>query len=97
MNRLSTFYKIEYFPLNSIILILLVAMKSKHFQNLVLSKCQRCDGPIKIFRNLNSSVSLRIIERWCKAVRDTGSINPSSTSGRQRTVRIKETIQKIKH
>ena len=75
MNRLSILYKKKwYFSLNSITLILLVVMKSKDFQNLVLSKYQSGDGPTKIFRDLNGSVSLWTIERWCKAVRDTGSI-----------------------
>ena len=75
MNRLSILCKVEYFPPNSITLILLVAMKCTHFQNLRLSKYQNGDGLTKIFRGLNGSVSLRTIERWCKAVRDTGSIN----------------------
>ena len=97
MNRLSILYKIEYFPLNSFTLILLVVMKSEDFPNLVLSKYQNGDGPTKIFRNLNGFVSLRTIERWCKAVRDTGSINLSSPSGRQRTIRTKGAIQKSKH
>ena len=97
MNRLSILYKIRHFSLNSITLILLVVMKSKDFQNLVLSKYQNGDGPTKIFRDLNGSVSLRTAEQWCKAVRDTGSTNLSSPSGRQRTIRTKGTIQKIKH
>ena len=90
-------YKIGYFPLNSITLILVVPMKSKDFQNLVLSKHQDGDGPAKMFRDLNDSVSFRTIERWCKAVRVTGSINLSDLPGRQRIIRTKETIQRIKH
>ena len=97
MNRLSILYKIGYFPLNSITLILLVFMKSKDFQNLVLSKYQNGDGTTKIFRHLNGSISLRTVEWWCKAVRDTGSINLSSPLGRQRTIRTKRNIQKLKH
>ena len=72
-------------------------MKSKDFQNLVLSKYQNDAVPTKIFRDLNSSVRLPTTERWCKTVRDTGSINLSSSSGHQRTLRIKGAIQKIKH
>ena len=72
-------------------------MKSKHFQNLLLSKYQNGDGPTKIFPDLNGFVSLRTIERWCRAVRFTGSINLSSTPDRQRTIRTTRTIQKIKH
>ena len=72
-------------------------MKSKDFQNLLLSKYQNGDGPTKIFRDLNDSVSRRTIERWCKAVRVTGSINLSSPPGCQRTLRTKGAIQKIKY
>ena len=72
-------------------------MKSKVFQNLVLSKYQNGDGPTKIFRDLNGFVSLRTIERWCKAVRVTGSINLSSPPSRHRTFRTKRSIQKIEH
>ena len=72
-------------------------MKSKDFQNLVLSKYQNDDGPTKIFRDLNDSVSLRTNDRWYKVVRVTGSVNLSSPPGCQRTLRKKGTIQKIKH
>ena len=77
--------------------MLLVVMKSKDFQNLVLSVYQNGDGSTKIFPAHNSSVSLRTIERWCKAVRDTGYINLSSPPGRQKTIRTKGAIQKVKH
>ena len=97
MNRLSILYKIGYFPLNSITLILSVVMKSKHFQNLVLSKYQNDDEPTKIFRDLNDVISFRTIEWLYKAVRGTGSINLSNPPGRQRTIRTKGVIQKIKH
>ena len=97
MNRLSILYKIGYFPLNSITLILSGVMKSKDFQNLVLLKYQNNDGPTKIFRELNGFVSLRITERWRKAVRVTSSINLSNPSGRQKTIRTKGAIRKIKH
>ena len=97
MNRLSILYKIGYVPLNSITLILSVVMNSKDFQNLELSQYQSGDGQTKIFRDLNGFVSLRTIERWCKAVRVTGSINLSSPPGRQRTIRTKGAIQKITH
>ena len=97
MNGLLILYKMRYFPSNSITLILLVVMKSKDFQNFILSKYQNSDGPTKTFRDPNGFVSLRTIERWCKAVRDTDSINLSSAPSGQRTIRIKETIQKIKH
>ena len=72
-------------------------MKSKDFQDLLLSKYQNSDGPTKIFRDLNGAFSLRTIKRWCKAVRDTDSINLSSLPGHQKTVPAKRAIQKIKH
>ena len=49
-------------------------MKSKDFQSHVLSQYQNVDEPTKIFRGLNGSISLQAIERWCKALRDIGSI-----------------------
>ena len=66
-------------------------MKSKDFQY------PNGDGWSKIFRDLNGSVSLRTIERRCKAVKDTGSINLSSPPVCQRIIRTKGAIQKIKH
>ena len=78
-------------------MILLVTMKSKDFQSPVLSKYQNGDGPTKISRDRNGPVSLRTTEQWCKAVRSTSSINPSSSPGRQRIIRTKGAIQKIKH
>ena len=80
MNRFSILYKVGYFPLNSIILILLVAKKSKDFQNLVLSKYQNGDEATKVFRDLNGSISPRTNEWWCKAVRDSGSIKSTGSS-----------------
>ncbi len=72
-------------------------MKSKDFQKLVLSKYEIDDGPTKIFRDLNGAISLPTIERWCKSIRDTGSINLSSSSGRPRTIRTKAAIRKVKN
>ena len=97
MNRLSILYRIGYFPLNSVILILLVVMKSKDFQNLAVSKYQNGNGATKIFRDRNGFVCVRTIERWCKTVRDTSSSNLSSPPGRQKTIRTKGLTQKIKH
>lgn len=72
-------------------------MKSKDFQNLVLSKYENGDEPTTIFRHLNGAISLRTIERWCKCIRDTGTITLSKSTGRQRTIRTKAAIKKIKH
>ena len=72
-------------------------MKSKDFQNLVLSNYRNVDGPTKIFRDLNSSVSLWETKRQCKAIRDTGSIDLSSPSGCQTTIRTKGAIEEITH
>ena len=72
-------------------------MKSKDFQKLVLSKYEIGDGPTKIFRDLNGAISLPTIERWCKSIHDTGSINLSCSSGRPRTIRTKAAIRKVKN
>jgi transposase len=71
-------------------------MKSKDIQNLVLSKYKKGEAPKKIFQDLNGSVSYRTVERWCKMVRETGTIDLSKPPGCHRTVRTKAAIQKVK-
>ena len=89
---------ISFFLTNrrSIRLLSFAKIKSKDFQKLVLSKYENGDGPTKIFRDLNGAISLPAIERWCKSIRDTSSINLSWSSGRPRTIRTKAAIRKIK-
>ncbi|CAF1183602.1 unnamed protein product [Rotaria magnacalcarata] len=82
--------------MNSISLDLLVFMKSKDFQNLVLSKYRSGDGSTKLFRDFNGLIGLRTTERWCKHIRDTGSINLSSPLGCHRIIQTKGAIQKVK-
>jgi transposase len=72
-------------------------MKSEDIQKLVLSKYQKGESPTKIFEDLNGSVSIRTIRRWCKMVNDTGSINLSYSTGRPRMIRTKGMIQKVKN
>ena len=71
-------------------------MKSKDLQNVVLSKYEKGDGTTKIFHDLNGAIGLATIERWCRMIRQSGSINLSKSPGRSRTIRTKETIKKIK-
>jgi transposase len=71
-------------------------MKNRVLQDLVLSKYQNGEGPSKIFHDLSSSVSLRTVERWCKMIKETGSIKLSCSPGRPRTARTKINIQKVK-
>ena len=72
-------------------------MKSKDLQKLVLSKYEKGEGPSQIFRNLNGALCLRTVKRWCKMIRETGSIELSTSPGRSRTIRTKESIKKVKH
>ena len=71
-------------------------MKSKDIQNLVFSKFQKKEQPKKIFDDLNGTVGLRTIERWCKSFRETGSVDLKRSPGCPRTIRTKTTIQKGK-
>ena len=70
-------------------------MKSNDIQNLVLSKLQKKEQPKKIFEDLNGTVGLWTIERWCKMYREEGSINLRKPTGCPRTIRTKATIQKV--
>jgi transposase len=72
-------------------------MKSIDLQNLVLSKYQKGETSSKIFNDLNGSVSLRTIQRWCKMIKEKGTIELRYSSGRSRTSRTKKNIQKVKN
>ena len=72
-------------------------MKSKDLQKLVLSKYEKGEGPSEIFRHLDGALCLRTVKRWCKMIREAGSIELSTSSGRSRTIRTKKSIKKVKH
>ena len=71
-------------------------MKSKDVQKFVLSKYEKGDGTTKIFQDLNSTISLSTIERWCRRIRENGSINLSKLPGRPRIIQSKGAIEKVK-
>ena len=68
-------------------------MKSKDIQKILSSKYEKAEGPTKIFRNLNGAVGLRTLKRWCRMLRDTGSIELSNSPRRSEP---KEQSQKWK-
>ena len=70
-------------------------MKSKDLQKLVLSKYKKSEGPSEIFWHLNGALCLRTVGRWCKMIRETDSIELSTSPGRSRTIRTKESIKKV--
>ncbi|CAF2128168.1 unnamed protein product [Rotaria magnacalcarata] len=67
-------------------------MKSKDLQQVVFRKYEDGDGPTKIFRDLNGSLGLATIKRWCKMIRDTSSIQLSKPPGGPRFARTNEKI-----
>ena len=71
-------------------------MKGEDLQKLVLSKYEKGEPSTKIFEDLNGFVSSRTIRRWCKMVRETGTINLSHSLDRSRIIRTKGMIQKVK-
>ncbi len=72
-------------------------MKSTDLQQVVFRKYEDGDDPTKIFRDLNGSLGLATIKRWCKMIRDTGSIQLSTLPDGPRFARTSKTIQKVKH
>jgi transposase len=72
-------------------------MKSKDLQKVVSRKYEDSDGPTKIFRDLNGSLGLNTIKRWCEMIRNTGSIQLSTSLGAPRFARASKTIEKVKH
>jgi transposase len=71
-------------------------MKSEDLQKLVLSKYENGDETTKIFRDLNGTISLSTIERWCGRIREVGTIDLANLRGCSRTIRTKAAIQKVK-
>ena len=72
-------------------------MKSKDLQKLVLSKHEKDGGPSEIFRHLTGALCFRTVKRWCKMIRETGSIELSASPGRSDIIRTKKSIKKVKH
>ena len=72
-------------------------MKSKDLQKLILSKYEKGESPSEIFQHLNGALCLRTFKRWCKMIRETGSIELSTSPDRPPTIRTKESIKKVKH
>ena len=60
-------------------------MKSFDLQKLVLSKYLKGETSSKFFNDLNGSVILRTIQRWCKMVKEKGTIELRYSSGRSLT------------
>ena len=59
-------------------------MKSNDLQKLVLSKYENGNGTKKILQDLDDIIGLSTIERWCKRIREIGSISLSKPHGRPR-------------
>ncbi|CAF2886452.1 unnamed protein product [Rotaria sp. Silwood2] len=72
-------------------------MKSEDLRKVVFRKYEDGDGVCKIFRDLNGSLGLNTIKRWCKMVRYTGSIQLSTSPDAPRLARTSKTIEKVKH
>ena len=70
-------------------------MKSKVVQKVVLSKYEKGDGTTKIFRELNGTVNLSTIERWCRRIHESGSINLSKPPAHPRIIQTKGAIEKV--
>ena len=71
-------------------------MKNKDVQKVILSKYERSDGTMKIFQDLNGTISLPTIERWCRGIRESGSISLFKLPDRSKIIRAKGAIEKVK-
>ena len=70
-------------------------MKSKDLQKLVLSKYECGASTTKIFYDLCGTISRKTIYNWCKTIRETGSIEMTTSPGCLRTIRTKNMMQKL--
>ena len=80
----------------TVIVIIVSLMKSKAFQNFILSKYEKGESLSKISRHLNGALCLRTVKGRCKMIRETGSIELSTSSGRSPIIRTKESTKKEK-
>jgi len=87
---------IYFFTFSENIQVDSLTMKSEDLQKVVISKRQNGDFPTKIFRDLNGTLGLTTIKRWCKMIDETGVINLTTPPGPPRTVRTEEAIKKVK-
>lgn len=71
-------------------------MKSNDLQKLVLSKYNSGDSAAKIFHDLNGGLCRATIYKWCKMIKETGSIKLLKPPGCRRLVRTKQMIQQVK-
>ena len=71
-------------------------IEGEDLQKLILSKYEKGEPSTKIFEDLNGYVSSRTIRRWCKMVRETGTINLFHSLVHPRIIRTKGMIQKVK-
>ena len=71
-------------------------MKIKDLQKPVHLKYKNDDGATKIFRVVNSVLSLSTIERWHQMFCESDSVNSLKLSVRSQTIWIKEIIEKNK-
>ena len=71
-------------------------MTSKNLQKLVFSKGEKGEGPSEIFLHFTGALCLRAVKRWCKMIRETGSIELSTSPDRSPIIRMQESIKKVK-
>ena len=71
-------------------------MKSEDLQKVIVSKRQNGDFPTKNYHDLNGTLGLTTIKRWCKMIDETGSITLTSPPGCPRTVRTEGIVKKTK-
>ncbi|CAF4105035.1 unnamed protein product, partial [Rotaria magnacalcarata] len=88
---------LNFFPILSLTKQKQLEVRSKDLQKLVLSKYEKGEGPSDIFRHLNGALCLRTVKRWCEMIRENGSVELSTSPGRARTIRTKESIKKVKN
>ena len=71
-------------------------MRSQDLQNVVLSKHQNDDTPVKIYHDLSGAIELTTIKQRCQMICQTGTNSLSSLSGCPYMMRTKANTKKVK-
>ena len=72
-------------------------MKNEDLQKIVFSKRQNGDRSTKIFRDSSEELHLKTVQRWCKVIDQTGSIDTSHSLVCLRIIQRPATMEKVKN
>ena len=93
-NSSLTLYKAPYVLVHKIVQFFAPTITNKDLKKLVLSRYEKGESSSEIFLHWSGALCPRIVRRWCKIIRESGSLELSTSPGRSLIIRTKELIKK---